>query len=94
MWEEFIRKGKGKAISKEADAYWDPECYQSIAYAHLALECLMFNISFLGDIVIVRGGKSIGRMQVHIFPTDSKGLTNTSIEGTGEHGTYKITSPH
>ena len=46
MWEEYIRKGREFKYKKEIDPYWDPETYQTIAHAHLTLECLMFNISF------------------------------------------------
>lgn len=43
----------------------------------------MFNISYQGDIGIVRGGKKIGRMNILLFPTDAKGVSNLSIEGKG-----------
>lgn len=54
----------------------------------------MFNISFEGDVSIVRGGRKIGRMSVKVFPCDSLGTANLSIDETGEKGTYKITNPH
>jgi hypothetical protein len=94
MWEEFIRQGKKFQWSKEADPYWDPEEYQPIAFAHLTLECLMFNVSFAGDVAIVRAGRKVGRITVHVYPSDIKGLTNATIEGVGENGTFKISSPH
>jgi len=43
----------------------------------------MFNISFDGDIGIVRGGKKVGKMRISVFPTDAKGAANLSIEQKG-----------
>lgn len=83
MWEEFIRKGKHFKWSKEADPYWDPETYQAVAYGHLTLQCLMFNISYTGDVAIVKGGKKIGRMTINVYPTDNLGKDNLTIEGMG-----------
>lgn len=79
MWDEFIRRGKNFKWSKQADPYWDPQTYQAVAYGHLTLECLMFNIAYAGDVAIVRGGKKIGRMEVNIYPADSLGLENLTI---------------
>lgn len=94
LWEEFIRIGKDFRYTKDIDPYWDPESYQTVAYAHLTLECLMFNISFSGDVGIVRGGRKIGRMSIGVYPCDRHGVDNLSIDGKGENSTYKITSPH
>ena len=33
-------------------------------------------------------------MTVNIYPTDSTGKVNMSIEEKGEDGKYKITNPH
>lgn len=54
----------------------------------------MFNISFDGDIAIVRNGKKIGKLKAKIYPTDAKGTNNLCIDGKGENNTLKITSPH
>ena len=94
LWEGFIRAGQHFRIEKENDPYWDPETYQTVAYAHLTLECLMFNLSFAGELAIVKGGEKIGKLSVNLYPTDSLGTINTGIEGKGEDGTFRITNPH
>lgn len=43
----------------------------------------MFNISFQGDIPIVRGGKKVGLMTVKVYPSDSMGQKNLSIDDKG-----------
>lgn len=94
LWEQFIRSGKNFKYNNDIDPYWDPESYQTIAHTHLTLECLMFNISFEGDLGIVRGGKKIGRMSVRVYPCDIQGKSNLSIDENGQNGSFKITSPH
>lgn len=79
MWEEFIRVGKAFRIDRERDPYWDPESHQVVAYGHVTLECLMFNISYEGAVSIVKGGKQVGKMTVHIYPTDKAGSASLSI---------------
>ena len=83
MWEEFIRRGNKFKYTKEQDPYWDPETYQSVAYAFVTLECLMFSIAFEGEVAIIKSGRKIGRLMVSIYPSDSKGTSNSSIEGRG-----------
>jgi hypothetical protein len=80
--------------NKDTDPYWDPEKYETVAHTHLTLECLMFNISYHGEIVIVNHAKKVGRMLATILPTDSKGVQNMSIDEKGENGEYKISNPH
>lgn len=43
----------------------------------------MFNISYTGDVAIVKGGKKIGRMTINVYPTDNLGKDNLTIEGMG-----------
>ncbi len=43
----------------------------------------MFNLSFDGDIAIVKGGKKIGKARAKVYPTDAKGVTNLCIDGKG-----------
>ena len=40
----------------------------------------MFNISFQGDLGIVRAGKKIGKMNIAVWPSDAKGITNLCID--------------
>jgi hypothetical protein len=54
----------------------------------------MFNISFQGDVGIVRAGKKIGKMNIAVWPSDAKGITNLCIDDKGENGRFRITSPH
>lgn len=54
----------------------------------------MFNLSFAGELAIVKGGEKIGKLSVNLYPTDSLGTINTGIEGKGEDGTFRITNPH
>lgn len=43
----------------------------------------MFNISFEGDVGIVRAGKKIGKMTISVWPSDLKGTTNLCIDDKG-----------
>jgi hypothetical protein len=57
---------------KGKDPFWDPIDFVPSGFGYLAIECMLYNISFEGEISFVFNSKLIGKAFISIIPVKVK----------------------